>query len=66
MAKSAQCTTGIELLINKYKNIFRIPENVNHYSENDFQIAERKFLKYVLFDGADRFTNNSESADQYH
>jgi len=31
-----------------YKNIFRIPENLNHYSEKDYRAAERKFLKLAL------------------
>ena len=31
-----------------YKNIFRIPENLNHYSEKDYRAAERKFLKQAL------------------
>ncbi len=43
--------TGIELLINKYKKIFRIPENLNHYSQGDFRAAERKFLKWALNGG---------------
>ena len=32
----------------KYKEAFRISENLNHYSESDFQAAERKYLKYAL------------------
>ena len=40
--------SGIKLLIQKYRNIFQISENLNHYSEADYKIAERKFLKYAL------------------
>lgn len=40
--------TGLELLLQRYRRIFRIPENMNHYSKSDYQIAEKKFLKYVL------------------
>ena len=40
--------SGIKLLLQKYRNIFQIPENLNHYSEADYKIAERKFLKYAL------------------
>jgi len=39
---------GIRALIKIYKNIFRIPENLNHYSEKDYRAAERKFLKLAL------------------
>jgi hypothetical protein len=39
---------GIQALIKIYKNIFRIPENLNHYSEKDYRAAERKFLKQAL------------------
>jgi hypothetical protein len=40
--------TGLELLLQRYRRIFRTPENLNHYSKTDYQIAEKKFLKYVL------------------
>lgn len=39
---------GIRALIKMYKNIFRIPENLNHYTEKDYRAAERKFLKLAL------------------
>jgi hypothetical protein len=41
-------TVGVKLLLQKYKKIFRIPENINHYSKLDYLIAEKKFLKYSL------------------
>ena len=40
--------SGIKLLLKKYKNIFQIPENLNYYSQTDYKLAERKFLKYAL------------------
>ena len=40
--------SGIKLLLQKYRNIFQIPENLDHYSDEDYKIAERKFLKYAL------------------
>jgi len=40
--------SGIKLLLQKYRNIFQISENLDHYSEADYKIAERKFLKYAL------------------
>jgi hypothetical protein len=37
-------------LLKRYRKIFRIPENLNHYSKKDYEIAERKFIKYVLME----------------
>jgi len=49
MAKDTGKTTGIKSMINKYRKIFRTPENLNHYSDEDYKEAERKFLKFSLF-----------------
>ena len=51
---------GIRLLVEKYKKIFRRPENLNHYSKEDLRIAERKFLRWVL-SGKTNNTNNQTS-----
>ncbi|MBW1861607.1 MAG: hypothetical protein JRJ02_04445 [Deltaproteobacteria bacterium] len=48
MKKDLNGNTGIQLLLKKYREIFRTPENLNHYSKTDYKIAERKFLKYAL------------------
>ena len=40
--------TGIKLLVEKYRKQFRIAENMNHYTEENYKIAERKFLKFAL------------------
>ena len=40
--------TGLELLIRKYKKIFRIPENLDYYTKEDYKSAERKFVKWAL------------------
>ena len=45
-------TMGIQLLLNKYRKIFRTPENLDYYTKGDFKTAERKFLKWVLAGGA--------------
>ena len=39
---------GLEHILQRYKRIFRTPENLNYYSKEDFKTAERKFLKYAL------------------
>ena len=41
---------GLKTLIDLYRKAFQIPENTNHYSEQDFKIAERQFVKYMLHD----------------
>jgi hypothetical protein len=41
-------TSGIDRLVEKYRRQFRIPENLNHYTEADFQHAEREYLRFCL------------------
>jgi len=48
MRKDLRADRGIKYLIRLYKNIFRTPENLNHYSKSNYRKAERKFLKYSL------------------
>jgi hypothetical protein len=43
--------TGLRLLINECRKNFRIPENLNHYSDTDLRDAEKQFVKYCLNDG---------------
>ena len=40
--------SGLELLVEKYRKEFQIPENLDFYSEKNYKIAERKYLKYAL------------------
>ena len=39
---------GIRLLIKKYREMFRTQENLDYYSEEDYKMAEKKFLKFAL------------------
>ena len=48
VSKGGKENEGMVKLLCHYKNIFRKPENLNHYSESDLREAEKKFLKYVL------------------
>jgi len=48
MKRDAKENVGIQLLLKKYRDIFRIPENLKHYSETNYKIAEKKFIKYAL------------------
>jgi hypothetical protein len=48
MESCSQSRSGLRELLKKYRTLFRIPENVNYYSDEDYRLAERKFLKYLL------------------
>jgi len=48
MVRLCKKDNGIQCLLSKYRKMFQIPENLNHYSKKDYKIAERKFLKYTL------------------
>jgi hypothetical protein len=48
MNKGLREISGIQKLLEKYRRTFRIPENLNYYSEADYRIAEKKYLKFVL------------------
>ena len=39
---------GLIILTRQCREKFKIPENLNHYSEKDYKKAERKYIKYVL------------------
>jgi hypothetical protein len=40
--------SGMDRLVEKYRRQFRIPENYDHYSEDDYQSAERQYLRFCL------------------
>ena len=65
MTQNIYNNLGIKKLTQKYRTIFRIPENLNHYSKKDFHIAERKFLKHALDDGI-YLINRKAPADRIH
>ena len=46
--KNSKEISNLERVIDYHRRIFRTPENLNHYSQADFKIAERKFLKFKL------------------
>jgi hypothetical protein len=48
MADNSNADQGIRLLIQKCRNEFRRPENIDFYSENDFKEAEKKIVKFCL------------------
>lgn len=42
---------GIDRIIAQYRRKFRVPENLDHYSEADFHEAERRYLHFCLTHG---------------
>ena len=48
MKRKSKSKSGIQTLLEKYRAAFRIRENLDYYSKEDYRSAERKFLKYVL------------------
>jgi hypothetical protein len=49
---------GIERLIATYSAAFQIPENTNHYAPEDFEKAQRQFIRYCLQYGIPRATED--------
>ncbi len=45
-------TSGMDRLVEKYRRQFRIPENLNYYSEGDYHQAERQYLHFCLRRGS--------------
>ena len=41
----------MDRLVEKYRRQFRIPENYDFYSEDDYQSAERQYLRFCLMRG---------------
>ena len=39
---------GLERLVEKCRDRFRLPENTEYYLESDYREAERKFVKLCL------------------
>jgi hypothetical protein len=52
MKNQADQNCGIKLLMKKYREMFRVPENLNFYSEADLKIAERSFVRFAMARGA--------------
>ena len=48
MANSSNTNQGIRLLVQKCRNEFRRPENIDYYTENDYVEAEKKYVKFCL------------------
>lgn len=47
----SQKDTGLRRKIRQGKRLFRIPENKNHYSAENYKRAEKMFVKYCILEG---------------
>jgi hypothetical protein len=65
MAKDSNHPPGMDMLVQRYRTMFRIPEKINHYSKDDYQIVERKFVKYALIDGVPLYNISSGNSNSY-
>jgi hypothetical protein len=48
MANLSNTDNGIRLLVQKYRNEFKRPENTDFYTVKDYKKAEKKFVKFCL------------------
>ena len=48
MDNGSNTKDGIKLLIQKCREQFRISENLNYYSEEEYKEAERRYIKFCL------------------
>ncbi|MBN1932144.1 MAG: hypothetical protein JW786_11110 [Desulfobacterales bacterium] len=55
MKKDLKRNVGFRRLLENYRKIFRIPENLNYYSAEDFKSAEKMFVKIALIEGKLKF-----------
>jgi hypothetical protein len=60
MVNDSKSNVGLKRLISYYKNVFRTPENLNHYRAGDYKIAGSKFLKHALKDHSGSYQKETE------
>jgi hypothetical protein len=48
---SAYKEAGLRKMIRKGREIFQIPENINHYSPENYKVAEKIFIKRCILEG---------------
>ena len=44
-------SAGLNRLYRAYQRAFRIPENLDYYSSEDFRAAERRFIRHGILYG---------------
>ncbi len=43
-----RANAGKKKLLEYYRRLFRTPENLNHYTPEDYERAEKRFLKFFV------------------
>lgn len=51
MSFGSNTGSGIERLVRKYKEEFRIPENLEHYTSEDYSRVEKRYVTFCLKNG---------------
>ena len=51
MKKSTHIRDPMKELVRRYRKKFRVPENLDHYSKRDYEIAEQKYVKLCITRG---------------
>lgn len=49
--ENAKTNAGLRQMIKQGKEMFRIPENTDFYSEEHYKLAEKKFIKFCVIGG---------------
>lgn len=48
MNRTQSNANGLKKLVEKCRNEFRMPENTEHHSEEDYRQAEKKYVRFCL------------------
>ena len=53
MNNSTAASQGIKMLLEKCRNQFRRPENLEYYERDNYKEAEKKYVKFCLHGNVD-------------
>ena len=51
MYKEREIDKGLKLMVKQAKKKFCVPENVDHYSEDNYKKALKKYIKLCVLNG---------------
>jgi hypothetical protein len=54
---------GLKRVLQRARKVFRIPENTEYYSVEDYKLAEKKYIKYCVLEGRCIRADNNRDAD---
>jgi len=63
MTSRQKVDQGIKLLVSRYRKQFRIKENTGFYSKDDFEAAEKKFIRFAIRSGWDPTSSAPKSVE---